>query len=197
MTQMIDVPVVVFTRGCPEGFAWCSGDCDGDGYHSGPFAFVEAQRFKQGDWVDSLTSVSAYHDETEPGDAPRIAFIVDDWADEVRYTADQARTVAMNLVDAADQIEPLPPGVVATSPELLHIGDELQTADGWQRVLGVYRGEADGDSEPDDRVTVFTPERDLMSDGWLLDPADLVQIRRRHRGSCAVQFIEPIPGGTK
>lgn len=83
--------------------------------------------------------------------------------------------------------------VLMTSPEFLHIGDELLTDDGWQKVLGVYLGDAvEGFGGPDELVTVFTPERNIESDGWQLDPENAVQIRRTHRGPCAIEFVEVI-----
>lgn len=78
---------------------------------------------------------------------------------------------------------------MATSPEMLHIGDELLTADGWQTVLGVYRGGSVNGELEDDQVTVFTAERDIFSDGWLLDPADLTPIRRHNHGPCVINFV--------
>lgn len=189
MTQTITEAafVAAATATCPAGHDWCEGDCQ-DGYHSSQFAMVSAERWSRGaGWLDTEVWTSVYINDEDGQTEPKLSLLVDDFAEEVRYTPAQARTQAAALLNAADLAEPLPLGVMWTAPELIHLDDELLTGDGWQKVTGVMAFAGD------DTIRIFTPERDPEGgDGWELDAMELVQIRRRIHGSCAIQFTEPI-----
>jgi hypothetical protein len=191
----IDVPVeIVDAQTCTAAYAWCNGEChEDDPYHYGAVAWLSMQHFTPRGWVESDdASVLLRHDENE-GDASTPLVMVDG-AITLSHgmTASQARQNAAWLLNAADLLDPLPAGVMATTAVKVHIGDELLTEDGWQKVTGLLFM---ADSE---QASIFTPERnDEDTDGWDLSFNDPVKVRRPLTGSCAIQFIEPMPGGTK
>ena len=186
----IDIPIELIEPNatCTASHDWCEGDCS-DGHHASKFAAISAQRWVGKDsWADTDVWTSVYINDAYSQTEPMVSLLVDDYADEVRYSAAQARQQSAALANAADLADPLPMGVMMTAPELIHLDDELLTDDGWQKVTGVMAFTGD------DTIRIFTPERDPDGgDGWELDASNLAQIRRRVHGSCAIQFVEPFP----
>lgn len=189
MTQTFMEPTTVT---CSAGYDWCDDEPD-RGYHTTHFHYADGERYRTSGWEKTKISASLYVDDNESTDLPTVGLIIDDAVTrdsvgEVRLAPAQARKLAADLMNVADLAEPLPAGVMATCPDRLHLGDELLTDDGWQTITGLM---IFTDSEPD--VQVFTAERDVdNSEGWAYSLEDLVQIRRRMHGSCAIKFVEPI-----
>lgn len=190
----IDIPIETFeptVATCTAGYDWCVGECtEGDPFHWSGYRWILGLAPAGRSWVREEFTIHLRVDEGD--DSPKPLILISDGL--VGFDAEQARQAAAELLNAADRIEPLPLGVMMTAPELIHLDDELLTDDGWQKVTGVMAFTGD------DTTRIFTPERDPESnDGWELDASNLVQIRRRIHGSCAIQFVEPIPavGGTK
>lgn len=197
MTQTIEQPeayveiaIEIIPAGCTRGLAWCEGDCtDADPYHRAAFAFIPGLTFTARGWVETSKDLDIRFDENE-GDSSRPLILLDT---STGMTANQARIAAAHLLNAADVIDPLPVGVTATVAAQVRIGDELLTEDGWQKVIGLAFF---ADTE---QASIFTPERGGDADGtdgWDLSFNDPVKVRRALRG-CAVQFVEPIPGGVR
>ena len=169
---------------CPD---FCDGTCaqwkqpGGEAHHTSGFDVITLDDSGT-DWYVSTSRT----DQDYRAGAPDINVQPSAGGSGARLSPVEARRFAAMLLNAADLADPLPYGEVFTSPEMLHLGDELLTDDGWQRVEGLMFF-----TEPA-QITVFTGERDENSDGWQLDAEDLVRIRRRTVGSCAIQFVEPI-----
>lgn len=203
-----EIPIeLIEAKPCTAGYAWCNGDCreqeprdpgdeewQDDAYHCGAVAHLAMLRFTAGGWKDlNDVSLIVRHDENEGDDSQPLIYIDYPYREcGPAMTAQQARQNAAWLMNAADLLDPLPAGVTATTAVQVRIGDELLTDDGWQKVTGLLFM---ADSE---QASIFTPERNGEdSDGWDLSFNDPVKVRRPLTGSCAIQFVEPIPGGTK
>lgn len=111
---------------------------------------------------------------------------------ELTMSPGTARQLAAMLLNAADAGNPLPDGVLAVEAKQVRIGDDIFTPSGWQKVVGQMAFFAGGDS--DAQVNVWTDDYDHDPDtnGWEFQPGDIVQVRRRIHGSCAIAFVEPI-----
>jgi len=191
----IDIPIelVPAERACTAGYVWCDRDCQekepvepgdeawqSDGYHRGPVAYLSMLRSTHGGWKDlNDVSLIVRHDENE-GDDSQPLILIDYPVRECTpgMTAQQARQNAAWLMTAADILDPLPAGVMATTAVGVRIGDELLTGDGWQKVTGLAFF---ADIE---QASVFTPEREPeVSDGWPLSFNDPVKVRRPMHGA--------------
>jgi hypothetical protein len=199
----IDIPIELTSPAeCTAGYNWCNGDeCNDlvqvepgdedwqdDPYHCGAIASLAMLRFTAGGWKDlNDTTLLIRHDENE-GDDSRPLILIDYPSRECTpaMTAEQARRNAAWLLNAADLLDPLPTGAIATTAVNVRIGDELLTDDGWQKVIGLL---FDAETE---QASVFTTGQDMdNSDGWPLSFNDPVKVRRSVHGSCAIQFIAP------
>lgn len=192
---------------CTAGYGWCDGGCrdtepvepgdeewQDDDYHCGAVAPLPMMRFTRNGWRDLHdVSLIVRHDENEGDDSQPLIMIDYPHRDcGIAMTARQARINAAWLMNAADLLDPLPTGAMATTAVNVRIGDLLDTPDGWQKVTGLLFDAAI------EQASVFTTARTLDdSDGWGLSFNDPVTVRRPLHGSCAIQFIEPIPGGTR
>ncbi len=192
----VDIPVELFDADeatCTAGYGWCAGDCDtDDAYHCGTLAFLPMLRFTTGGWVEADdVSLLLRHDENE-GDGSQSLIMLDGSITLSNgMTAKHARTFAAWLLNAADLIDPLPTGAMATTADKVRIGDDLRTEDGWQKVTGVMF------FADTDQASIFTTQRDPDTDGWGLSFNDPVMVRRPIHGSCAIQFVQPLAGGIR
>lgn len=187
----IDVPVEIVDT-CTRGYDWCNRECDAeDPYHCGGVAWLPMHAFTPGGWVEAdTTTVLVRHDENEGDDSEPLIMVDGGFTFSHGMTAEQARQNAAWLLNAADMLDPLPAGVTVTTAVKVQIGDMLLTPDGWQKVTGLL---FDAEFE---QASVFTASRTMEdSDGWDLSFNDPVRVRRPLTGSCAIQFVEPIPGG--
>jgi hypothetical protein len=172
---------------CPAGLPWCNDECrtyEGEdaGHHSSGFDHLDISRGARG---ETTLSMSVFRtDEDTPG--PVLIFLgLDNSCDEMILTAAKARQLSAMLLDAADDADPLPLGVVPMQAQHVHLSDEVLTEDGWQTVVGQMAF--------DDQVNIWTDaeDRDPETDGWPFEPGDLVRVRRRIHGSCVIAFQEP------
>lgn len=205
----IDIPVeAVEPAACTVGYEWCDGDCNDnepfdsadeddyqeEDYHRGVVSWLQMMRFTRNGWknLDDV-ALTVRHDQNEGADSRPLILIDYPHRDcTPGMTPEQARINAAWLMNAADLLDPLPAGVMATTAVNVRIGDVLDTPDGWQKVTGLL---FDADL---DQASVFTTGRTMDdSGGWDLSFNDPVKVRRPLHGSCAIQFIEPIPGSIR
>ena len=201
-TPTIDIPIEV-TADCTAGYAWCNeGECheqidvepgdedfQDEPMHIGTVAHLPMLRFTADGWRDlGNVTLTIRHDENEGDDSqPLIRFRYPHADSGPAMTAEQARINAAWLLNAADLLDPLPAGAMATYAMHVRIGDELLTEGGWQKVTGLVL-EADIEL-----VQAYTPLRSMDGgEGWDFSFNDPVTVRRPVHGSCAIQFVEPI-----
>jgi hypothetical protein len=188
MEPTIDVPIELVDPAaeCTAGYAWCIGECTPeDPFHWSGHRWILALSSVGRSWVRDDFSIHLRIDEGETNATPLI--LISDGL--VGFTAEQARATAAELLNAADELDPLPTGAMVTTAVDVRIGDELLTTDGWQKVVGLALF---SDTE---QASIFTPEQggDMDgSDGWDLSFSDPVKVRRPVHGSCAITFVEPI-----
>lgn len=172
---------------CP---AFCNDKCGefaelpGDAHHSSGFDILPINTGRDGETADLWVSTSRTDEDWRAG-TPDVNVLTG--RDGFTLTAAKARQLAAMLMNAADNADPLPYGQMPLEAQLVRVGDEILTADGWQHVVGQM---AFGDN---DQVNVWTDveDHDPDTDGWEFKPGDLVRVRRRIHGSCAIAFEEP------
>lgn len=172
---------------CSASLPWCNGECgewNGE-HHTTGFDFLTIQRGLRGD-MELTVSTAASEDDGKLGPAA-VYLLADHPADEMLLTPARARQLAAMLLNAADNADPLPHGVLVVPAGQVRIGDEIDTPDGWQTAIGLmFFPEAN-------QASVFTAERDdIESDGWQLATYEPVKVRRRIHGSTAIAFMESV-----
>ena len=182
--------------GCPELVNFCDGTCReyGDGYHSSGFTYLTVKRWtmgpKRAGFRNAQLSVSVYRDATKNRKLgkPKVTVITDELrGDQLALSPARARMLAAHLLNAADAADPIPTGVLVVAASAVRLGDDLLTADGWQKVVGqmVFV----------DQTNVWTDDRDHdpETDGWFFQPGDPVKVRRTmYGGDAALQQSKPV-----
>lgn len=173
---------------CPN---FCNGTCstwvdaDGSNHHSSGLSTVVIAGGYRGEDVDLDVSASLTDEDYQAG-TPEVNLMPSRGGDGVTMAPAEARKLAALLLNAADDADPLPTGVVLTTASKLRLDDELLTDDGWQAVTGLMFFKPS-------QVSVFTTEHDDEdTDGIQLAPTDPVKVRRAVHDSCAIAFVEPI-----
>lgn len=184
---------------CTEGIAFCDGVCAefADGYHASAFTFLNAKKWRSGKPRTTKTgktkfgpsrfrktelSLTVYRQDTKNKiGKPQISLITANLGEEIRLNPARARMLAAALLNAADQADPLPVGVLTVSAGQVRIGDEIDTPDGWQKVNGLlFFPEAN-------QAALFTPEKDdIDSDGYQHSTLDPIRVRRPLHGGAVV-----------
>ncbi|WP_106129430.1 DUF6907 domain-containing protein [Pseudosporangium ferrugineum] len=172
---------------CLAAITWCNGDCHEweDLHHSSGFDTMAA---RAGAETETTISVSVYRTDIadEPGPV-EICLLADSTTSELVFTPARARQLSAMLMNAADDADPAPHGVLNIPAGQVRIGDEIDTPDGWQKVNGLLIFPSA------DYAALFTPEKDdVDSDGYQHSTTAPVRVRRRIHGSTAIAFVEPI-----
>jgi hypothetical protein len=159
---------------CHEGLRWCDGTCnewDDQAHHTTGFEYMEIDRGNRG---STMLAMSVFRTDTDDRPGPVQIFMgLDSVSDEMTLSPKRARQFAAMLLNAADDADPLEPGVVILGVEHVRLHDRILTRDGWQTVVGQMAF--------DDQVNVWTDDHDHdpESDGWLFEPGDPVSVRRQ------------------
>ncbi|MDQ7905507.1 hypothetical protein RB614_13335 [Phytohabitans sp. ZYX-F-186] len=160
---------------CPK---WCDGSCaewtdkDGSTSHWGDFAEVVVDSHERSKVAISVTLTQIDSASEGRGDAD-VHLVSGRLGEDFRFTAATARQLAGGLLNAADTADPLPAGVTQILAEEIHVGDEIETPDGWQ---AAYMIMIDSRARS---VAAFTDERDASdTDGWPFEFGDPVTVRR-------------------
>jgi hypothetical protein len=172
---------------CPD---FCDSTCAadeepaGEAHHSNGGTVIALASSRPGRTIEWWISASRTDADFQAGVAEVNLFLHRGHADSVMTPA-EARKFAATLLNAADQADPLPYGVLPIPAKQVRIGDEISTPLGWQTVIGqmVFANQANVWTDDDGH--------DLDTDGWDFEPGDVVRVRRRIHGSCALQFEEP------
>lgn len=196
MTTSIKFPTTTAgdaAKVCPDGVPFCVGRCtwDADSLHGSDFASVPAERSDCGTAADvTVLATCDGADAAVVHVMTNLAAPMDSL--DVELTPEAARQHAAHVLNAADMADPLPPGVLAIQAEQVRIGDEISSPGGWQKVVGQMAFFASEESGA--QVNVWTDDygHDPDTNGWEFQPGDVVHVRRRIHGSCAIQFVEPV-----